>query len=351
MQHPAVIMVWMQTPLAGLGDLLRGTVHLHELSQRLKFRLVVDTQLHPISKFLISNSHEYSEYVLQNKDSVLNLVNSTTNSEDVIKDYLMHPDSKQNPILLICNNMENINIAPGARANSFIRAILTPTEEFKTEFNAMCAAFKITSNYSILHLRLGDDDLVRRAVSIQKYNEILKIIDAHIVNNGKMLIIADSWAFKQYLCHVRPQLTDRVIPTKPVHLSHTTDQDAHMIKETLFDLFLLINSNLIKTYTTYTWVSGFVQWVSYAFNIPMISINHSNAVFRTPHIKSTQPMHNLKLNMTMNMMNMKPKPPNVKPPNVKPPNVKPLNIKLPNVKPPNMRPLNVKPQFRLFRFI
>ena len=338
MQQPVVIMVWMQNPLAGLGDLLRGTVHLHELSQQLKFRLIVDTQLHPISKFLISNSHEYSEYVLQNKDSVLNLVNSP-NCMDVIEACLMHPDSKQNPILLISNNMENINIAPSAHTNSFIRTILNPTEEFKTEFNAMCAEFKIAGNYSVMHLRLGDEDLVRHAINVRKYKETLPIIDAHVNANDNMLIIADSWGFKQYLCHVRPHLTNRVIPTKPVHLSHSSDQDAHMIKETLFDLFLLINSKLIKTYTTYTWVSGFVQWVSYAFNIHLISINHSNALFRNPHMQSMQPI------------NLKPKPPNVKPPNVKP-----LNIKLPNVKPlniklPNMRPLNVKPQFRLFRFI
>ena len=250
----------------------------------------------------------------------------------------MHPDSKQNPILLICNNM--VNIAPGARANSFIRAILTPTEEFKTEFNAMCAAFKITSNYSILHLRLGDDDLVRRAVSIQKYNEILKIIDAHIVNNGKMLIIADSWAFKQYLCHVRPQLTDRVIPTKPVHLSHTTDQDAHMIKETLFDLFLLINSNLIKTYTTYTWVSGFVQWVSYAFNIPIISINHSNAVFRTPPHVTPNANRRLKLNV------LQPTNPKKPAPHAKPVNLR-LNLMKPTLLMNNSKP---NPQFQMFHF-
>jgi hypothetical protein len=150
----------------------------------------------------------------------------------------------------------------------------------------MCATFKIVSNnYSILHLRLGDEHLVKHVVNIQKYNEMLPIIDAHITPNDNMLIIADSFAFKQYLSHVRPHLTNRIIPTMPVHLSHSTDKDAHMIKETLFDLFLLTKSKCIKTYTIYTWVSGFVKWVSCAFNIPLISINHSNTIFKTPNIK------------------------------------------------------------------
>ena len=281
MTHPVVIMVWMQDQLAGLGDLLRGTMHLHGLSHRLNFRLIVDTQLHPISKFLISNSHEYSEYVLQNKNKIINLINSSIHSEDVIKNYLMRPDSNQTPIMLMSNNMEFMH--PSAPANSLIRTILTPTEEFKAELNSMRAAFNISNNYSILHLRLGDEDLVKCAVNIKKYNEILKIIDAHVNPNDNMLIIADSFAFKQYLCHVRPHLINRIIPTRPVHLSHSSDKDTRMIKETLFDLFLMTNSKFIKTHTIYTWISGFVQWVSRAFNIPLISINHSNSLFRTPN--------------------------------------------------------------------
>lgn len=290
MKPPVVIMVWKQDQLAGLGDLLRGTVHLHALSQQLNFRLIVDTQLHPISNFLISDSHEYSDFVLQNKDNVLNFVNSINPVEEMIKKRLMHPDSTKNPILVISNSMENGNIPPNAHTKSLIRTILTPNKEFKTEFNSMCAAFKIPNNYSILHLRLGDDDLVKHSINIQKYKDMLKFIDAHVTPNDNGLIISDSFRFKQYLLHVRPHLMNRIIPTKPVHLSHSTDKDARMIKETLFDLFLLMNSKSIKTYTIYTWVSGFVQWVSCAFNIPLISINHSNSVFRTPSLIQKTPM-------------------------------------------------------------
>jgi hypothetical protein len=314
-------MVWMQDPLAGLGDLLRGTMHLHGLSHQLNFRLIIDTQLHPISKFLISNPHEYSEYVLQNKNKIINLINSSINSKDLIKNYLMRlePDSTQMPLMLISNNMEFIPHSESA--NSLIRKILTPTEEFKAELNSMRAEFNISNNYSILHFRLGDEGLVKRTVNIKKYNDILKLIDTHVTPNDNVLIIADSFAFKQYLCHVRPYLINRIIPTKPVHLSHSTEKDAHMIKETLFDLFLLMNSKSIKTYTIYAWVSGFVHWVSRAFNIPLISINHSNSVFRTPS-SSKQKMPMVTLPHASHVIN-----------------IKPINLK------PKM-----KPQFRLFRF-
>lgn len=316
-------MIWMQHKLAGLGDLLRGTMHLHGLSQQLNFRLIVDTQLHPISNFLISNTHEYSEYVLENKNKIINLINSSTNSEDVIKTHLMHlnPDSTNAPIMLMSNVMEPMH--PSQHTKSFIKMILTPTEDFKTEFNSMRSAFKITNNYSILHLRLGDEDLVKHSINIKKYNDMLKIVDAHVTPH--VLIIADSFEFKQYLSQVRPHLKNCIIPTRPVHLSHSTDKDARMIKETLFDLFLLMNSKSIKTYTIYTWISGFVQWVSCAFDIPLISINHSNSVFRTPSLKQKTPMVAFARSHLPNVSHVI------------------------NIKPINLKP-KIKPQFQLFHF-
>jgi hypothetical protein len=268
-----VIMVWMQDPLAGLGDLLRGTMYLCELSQQLKFRLIVDTQLHPVSHFLISNSHEYSDYVRQNKHQVINLVNAV-NSAAKIKEHVLA--KTDDPILLIANPTDNIHSHPSPHAVALIRTILAPSEEFKSYFGAMCAEFKIASPYTIVHLRLGDDDLVQQIANNQKYNALLPLIDAHIHPNDNARIISDSAAFKQYLSKVRPHLAHRIIPTTPVHLSHSTDID--MMKETVFDLFLLMNAHAIKTYTNYVWVSGFVQWISRVFNVPLISMqSHRNS--------------------------------------------------------------------------
>jgi hypothetical protein len=266
-----VIMVWMQDPASGLGDLLRGTVYLCELSQKLNFRLIVDTQLHPVSQFLLSTAHEYSEYVRQNKHRVLNLVNAA-NCASTIEQCVMA--KTVDPILLITNIADNIRARPSAHATELIRTLLTPTDDFKAQFSAMCAEFAVEPHYSILHLRFGDDDLVYHIANRQKYNALLSLIDAHVDDTTR--IISDSAAFKQYLGKVRPHLANRIIPTTPVHLSHSTDKDMHRIKDTLFDLFLLMRARAIKTYTSYTWVSGFVQWVSSAFNVPLFSIDVSS---------------------------------------------------------------------------
>jgi hypothetical protein len=111
---------------------------------------------------------------------------------------------------------------------------------------------------------------VQQSANHESYHALLPLVDAHVDDTTR--IISDSAAFKQYLGKVRPHLANCIIQTTPVHLSHSTDKDMHRIKDTLFDLFLLMHARAIKTYTSYTWVSGFVRWVSSAFNVPLFSI-------------------------------------------------------------------------------
>ena len=70
-----VIMVWMKNISAGFGDLLRGTIYLHQLSQKMKFNLIVDIQLHPVSQLLISQPHAHSDYVIQNQSNIIHAIN------------------------------------------------------------------------------------------------------------------------------------------------------------------------------------------------------------------------------------------------------------------------------------
>ena len=53
--NDVVIMVWTKRLDAGFGDLLRGTVHLYQLSKKMNFKLIVDTQFHPVSQFQLPN--------------------------------------------------------------------------------------------------------------------------------------------------------------------------------------------------------------------------------------------------------------------------------------------------------
>ena len=270
-----VIMVWMKHLDAGFGDLLRGTIYLHKLSQKMKFTLIVDIHLHPVSQFLTTHTHEFSDYVVQNKSKILISINPPA---DLIVNQLRDHELSHNPnpILITTNYSDNHQESPSVECKQFMRSILLPNDEFKTYFNNMCNSFKIPKHYSIMHFRLGDPDIVNQ--------NIKKIPNLHI--------IADSVQFKQYLRRViHPTLTDRIIATNSVHLSYPNSEIN--IKETLFDFMLLTNARIIETHSVYGWISGFVQWASHIFNVPLINLKPRIKPMNFSSLNPTQPMQSI----------------------------------------------------------
>jgi hypothetical protein len=47
------------------------------------------------------------------------------------------------------------------------------------------------------------------------------------------------------------------------------DNDDKLIKNTLLEFFIMTNAKKIKTFSNYSWISGFVMWLSYIYNIPL----------------------------------------------------------------------------------
>ena len=54
----------------GLGDIIRGTIQLYQLSKKYNFELIVDKQHHPISNYLINRDHQFSEVITSYKNKV-----------------------------------------------------------------------------------------------------------------------------------------------------------------------------------------------------------------------------------------------------------------------------------------
>jgi hypothetical protein len=278
-----VISVWLQDPRAGLGDLIRGTMHLCDLSQQLRFKLTVDPQFHPVSKCIASRG-EHADHVLQNKHNVHNFINgSLTDLFDLIQTAIRMGQIQQ-PLLVVSNltTARMMHGVPTQHSAQFMRNVLKPNPEFQTAFVDMCKLHNVKcadKNHSIIHFRVGDDDLVEHRINLAKYKECLNVLDTHQVSglmDDATYIISDSYWFKQFVRRVRPHLASKVIVTRPIHLSHSCEGGKHdeMIADTMFDFYLLINARVIKTYSSYTWVSGFVRWVSHAFNVPLVNLNY-----------------------------------------------------------------------------
>jgi hypothetical protein len=269
--NDVVIMVWTKQMDAGFGDLLRGTVHLYQLSKKMNFKLIVDTQFHHVSQFLMSQPHAHSDYVIQNRSKIIRAINVP---ESFIAQLIRDNKHKSAP-MLICTNYGSADQSAVQRMSEdckrFIKTLLIPTPEFKTYFNTKCVELKIPRIYSILHFRLGDDELVHHAKNVTQYNELVEHAVSNLKQTPNSCVIADSFKFKQHLMQALPNFSSRIIPTIPIHLGDP-NATVEMVKETLFDFMLLANAMFIKTYSTYGWISGFVSWSCGVFDVPLMNL-------------------------------------------------------------------------------
>ena len=132
-----VIMVWLKTDSGthsngsiktyGLGDLLRGTIYLHQMSVHFGFKFVVDLRLHPISQHLIVNEHDHMEYVNANVNK-MQIVNC---HEPYKFDIVYNASLRNDDPLLICTNMF-CNDLLSDECKLFMKTLLTPNEPFST---------------------------------------------------------------------------------------------------------------------------------------------------------------------------------------------------------------------------
>ena len=280
-----VIMVWKQFPDAGFGDMLRGTIHLYNISRRLNFRFILDTQLHPVSKLLVPCPHMYSKYVLENQSEIVNMTNTIKEKlESVIKSKL-----RRDKPLLITTNCQPTD-AMTNDCKRFMRLVLRPTDEFNRYFIEMRNKFQIPNGYAIGHFRLGDEELNGDgSIDEDKYAKWLELVGQQMLKFPNLYVMSDSLEFKKYLCkRIRPEFVRRIIPTTPIHLSHPdAAADVENIKETMFDFMLLINAQFITTHSKYGWISNFVMWVGGIFNVPVFDMKPPKVTMNVSVSKST----------------------------------------------------------------
>lgn len=237
----------------GLGDLVRGTIHMYQLSKKLQFNLIVDIHLHPIHTCLDydGNIDEYA-FVDENAYNIPFVIN-------VEKFLVAHNENKfcvltndwfQEPITDECKN--------------FIKSILQPnkTLEQRIELTLHNLPFK---NYNILHYRLGDDLLVRGSNENNTFDDLLAKLRTR--SNSNTLFISDSESFKSF---TRSQTNTFMLNTIVRHIGF--DKHGNELSDTLLEFFIMTKADYIQTYSVYCWMSGFVSIAKNVYGIPTASI-------------------------------------------------------------------------------
>ena len=174
--------------------------------------------------------------------------------------------------LLICTNMF-CNEPLSNECKRFMKSLLMPNEPFSTYIHEQNALYNIACPYSIMHIRLGDDEFFEnKAANGSNIATAAKIIREHAIPTD--ILMSNSFRFKEYLKLWNVNIM--MFNTRPMHLGELSTMfpknSADSFKETLYEFFTLGNAASIKTYSVYEWVSGFVKFVSIIYDIPLINL-------------------------------------------------------------------------------
>ena len=251
----------------GLGDLIRGTIKLFQLQRYLKFQLIVDISLHPIAEFIEKPIHNYSNLIKQQQNNIPYYY------IDTLKPYLLKTlnNNEESQIILLTTNDKNIETLPiTTECKEFIKKLFIPNPEFHNYLNEIINNLPI-QEYNIFHIRLGDDFLVKKTHTINNYNELItKFISSNNLQPEKHIIITDNKELKEYIKNNTQLYT---LNTNICHIGLNQISNEN-IRDTLVEFFLLQYAQEITTFSIYHWISGFVQWSSKIYDIPIIVLNN-----------------------------------------------------------------------------
>ena len=234
----------------GLGDLIRGTIKLYQLSKQMDFDFYVNIHLHPISHFIKKRITDFDHLILQNKDNIEFVFPGD------VEQYIR--SSNNEIIYFLTNDVCDENITNDCK--NFMKDILQPNDYLNQEIDKL----DIKQPFNILHLRLGDS-YIKIDMNDEVFHNIQKIVTSNYNEND--ILLCDSSYFKKRINEQnRFKLFDLVIG----HIGYETDMEK--IKNSLIEFFIISKSTHIKTYSVYNWISGFVHWNSVLYDIPLSRI-------------------------------------------------------------------------------
>ena len=239
----------------GLGDMIGSVCGAYKACKLSGKRLIVDTQLHPISRYLVQKPHEYSSLILENRDYVVLRQFAT---EEEINKHFGQQYVNIEYLSLWCSPFVWKDVSEDCK--EFVRELMTYTIDIHSVFT------RAPKTYDVLHIRLGDGDGEQSSVDyIVKYvSECLP----HILT--RTIILCDNVMLKSF---IRSQFSNPNVIVADSKICHTgLASDLESLRDTLNDFHIACNASKITSLSVYHWVSGFVKAPSVIYDVPIVGL-------------------------------------------------------------------------------
>jgi hypothetical protein len=267
----------------GLGDFLRGSFYLMQLSRILNVNFKMDISNHPISEFIINDgkrlgiNYKNIQFVEgMNRPEISYLINPPNNTYfdvNFANKIIRELNKSRSQSVGLFTNAFPIYYNFLDYGRNFIKSQLMPNKTMTDYIDKAFNNLRLKPNtYAVIHIRTGDEYLSSdRKKSSPCTNQILNRINN--INNPakKYLILSDNNALKLML---------KDIPNFYVYMHNIEhlggevnyNKSSDGIKNTLLEFYLMSYSNSILSLSIYDHISGFSRYCSEVYNIPFRNI-------------------------------------------------------------------------------
>jgi hypothetical protein len=259
---PTLVFAWTQTVTNrvktanhgfwGLGDAMRGILAAYQFSKKNRCEFAIDPQRHPFFHFLTPSASNPVFRTLD-RDIAVSFQGDDGGALDSLKLVLV--PGTVTPIF--CNMYPVEPLLSDEKR--LIRDLLVIKPEYRLDLPPY--------GYSVLHVRVGDEgiDGVLPAKTLATY---VNLVTKYLVDGD--VICSDSVQLKRHVAATCPGIRVFVNDRRNGHVGY--DTDPALLQNTLDDLQIVLGAKRVLTYSQYSWVSGFVDWGTKCFDIPLIDV-------------------------------------------------------------------------------
>jgi len=250
----------------GFADFLRGSIALYQICKKLGFELKFDIDSHPIFSYLDIPYHMKINGDISKSTFEVLPPKPYDEMTQILTNYIHNESTPY--ILTNAFYMENSDMTA---EYTFIKSLLSPNIAVLNTITAIKSSCGIQTDipYSIVHIRLGDNCLLKNAdidkSIIHKIRNYIEQIKQH--TSSQLVCIADSTKIKK-------SISDLCITTTTLPI-HTGSLDTGSIDEriitTLSEFFLM--SSATEIYCINYWDgSGYSRICSKMYSIPYLCL-------------------------------------------------------------------------------
>ncbi len=294
---------------SGIGDFLRGCLHLYEISEEFGFKVYISFFHHPIGKYITSTYNRnfpkkfikdiyYETVEYHGKDYSLHSLKerfdyhlNQPNKNQVYISSMYADQLFPEPGKTVKQQFEEYS--PSKTVQKLARSNIIFSKSIKALAKQQMSMYNLKSkNYNVIHLRLGDFNVMQKEMKIEDKEILNQINFKHyninyenlmqkcikISKSKPTIIMSDSNDFKNYID--RQNIKNLIVmhqksnhcSSQPGLIAHSDKKnkiDDNHLKYVVLDLHLMSLSQNIHSFSVYPWGSGFSYAIAKIYNIPL----------------------------------------------------------------------------------